>query len=194
MPGPPLGFWVPAACSPAQSFGLVCPLLTVPAVVRSSRQATSCSSAPGTAIFDWRAQWPSPGLSAAAGPAVSSAVPRASAAEVARAAYRRRDVVVGRMGAIVRAARRGLNVGAAHSARVPGVPLTCRYAVRSPGGSGRRAQEVAGDLELATVLGQLLVHVQQHLALRGVLVPALGVRGRLIGARRPHPACEVGAQ
>src|SRR5689334_3013296 len=55
MPGTPDGFLVPVACSPDQSSTLVCPLATVPAVVRSSRQAVFCTSAPGTSIRDCRA-------------------------------------------------------------------------------------------------------------------------------------------
>ena len=50
MPGTPLGFRVPGALSPAQSLGLVCPVATVLAVVRSVRQESFCFSASGTAI------------------------------------------------------------------------------------------------------------------------------------------------
>src|SRR6266511_5056913 len=48
MPGTPVGLTVRTELSPAQSPGTVCPVATVPAVVRSARQATSCCSAPGT--------------------------------------------------------------------------------------------------------------------------------------------------
>ena len=58
MPGTPLGVTVPAACRPAQSAGLVCPVCTVPVVVRSARQAVSVRSAPLTTTLSMRAQWP----------------------------------------------------------------------------------------------------------------------------------------
>src|SRR5689334_8632082 len=125
MPGTPLGLVVPAACSPAQSFGLVWPVATVPAVVRSSRQTTCCSSAPGTAIFDWRAQWAPFGLSAAAGTAVASAPPRARTSVAVRAAVRR-DLVVSGMRAMQLARRPALNVGAAHKRGMPRVPVRVR--------------------------------------------------------------------
>jgi hypothetical protein len=41
MPGTPLGLRAPAEVSPAQSAGSVWPVATVPAVVRSVRQAAS---------------------------------------------------------------------------------------------------------------------------------------------------------
>ncbi|GAA3422621.1 hypothetical protein [Streptosporangium vulgare] len=56
MPGTPFGLTAPAGCRPAQSAGSVCPETVVPAVVRSSRQAFTWCSAPGTATRSSRAQ------------------------------------------------------------------------------------------------------------------------------------------
>ena len=79
MPGTPVGLVVAGALGPFQSARLVWPLTSVPAVVRSSRQATLMVSAPLTFTLSTRAQWPAAGLSAAADLAL------ARAGEVARA-------------------------------------------------------------------------------------------------------------
>ena len=71
--GTPLGLRCSTGNSPAQSDGSVCPVATVPAVVRSSRQLRTCFSAPGTATLSWLGQ-----SAARAGAAVHAAATTAS--------------------------------------------------------------------------------------------------------------------
>lgn len=115
---------VAGALGPFQSARLVWPLTSVPAVVRSSRQATLMVSAPLTFTLSTRAQWPAAGLSAAAGEAVARASPRARSV-VAVAARSRWDDRGWRMDPFSRVLA-GEVVCAAH--RVWGMPW-CHVAV-----------------------------------------------------------------
>jgi hypothetical protein len=82
-PGTPEGFCVPAACRPAQSWTFVCPLPTVPAVVRSSRQLTTCFSACGTESRSATAQCPADRGSPGGEPAAEDRAAEGLAASVA---------------------------------------------------------------------------------------------------------------
>ena len=102
---------MPVAFRPAQSSTLVWPLATVPAVVRSSRQAVFCIGAPGTSIRRWCAQ----GEVAA----VAGGTARAPAPATARASSEAGSRERGRMLTEFPATAIVLNVAFAHKSPLP---------------------------------------------------------------------------